>query len=261
MDNIEEKYNNGLVLSGGVYRGMGQVGAIKALLERGIKPDVLCGTSAGALNAVLYASGYSPDEMYKIWMEEPFGKALNFHIPKFGFLQHNKIGEIIKPYLRKERLEELSLPVYLTASCLNTGEQAIFQEGDIIQLLTASCAVPVIFEPVDIEGRQYVDGGLLSNFPVEPLMGKCKRLIGISVNPIPEKEKMNGLKEIIYRTIWMSIEGSVHKTREMCDWFIAPPALGAHGFMERSALNIFYKAGYEYTCRYLDEKGFEKHET
>ena len=258
MDKIEVKYGNGFVLSGGAYRGMGQVGALKALLERGIKPDAICGTSSGALNAVLYASGYLPEEMYKIWMKEPFGKALNLHIPKFGFLKHNKIGEIVKPYLRHKRLEELPLPVYLTASCLNTGEQAVFQEGEIVQLLEACCSVPVLFEPVEIDGRQYVDGGLVSNLPVEPLKGKCKRIIGVSVNPIPEKERLDGLREIIYRTIWMGIEGSVHKTREMCDWFIAPPELGEHGFVERSALDIFYKAGYEYTCRFLDDKGYRK---
>ncbi len=251
----KKQYGTGLVLSGGAYRGMGQVGALKALLERGIKPDVISGTSSGALNAALYASGYSPDEMAEIWRKEPFGKVLNLHIPKFGFLKSNKIGELVAPYLKYKRLEDLPLPVFLTASCLNTGEQAIFEEGDLVQLLTACCSVPVIFEPVEIDGRQYVDGGLVSNLPVEPLRGRCNRIIGVSVNPIPVKERLDGLRDIMYRTIWMGIEGSVHKTREMCDWFIAPGEIGEHGFVERSALDVFFKAGYEDTCRFLDEQG------
>lgn len=248
------QYETGLVLSGGAYRGVGQVGVIKALLERGIKPDILCGTSSGALNAVLYASGYSPDEIFEIWKKEPFGKALNFHFPKFGFLKHNKIGELIKPYLRHERLEDLPVPVLLSSACLNDGRQKIFSEGDLVQIIQASCAVPVVFEPVVIDGRQYIDGGVVSNLPAEPLAGKCKRLIGVSVNPIPEKEQLDGLREILYRTIWIGLEGTVYKTRELCDWVISPEIFGEHGFMERSALEVFFNAGYEYTCRFLDEK-------
>lgn len=247
-------YENGLVFSGGAYRGMGQVGVLKALLAFGIKPDVISGTSAGALNAVLYANGYSPDEMYKIWKEDPFGQVMNLRIPKFGFLKPAKLGDSLMKYISYENLEELPLPVFITTSCLNTGEQAIFKEGNLHRLLEAACAVPVLFEPVEINGQQHVDGGLLSNLPVEPLRGKCERLIGVSVNPIPDKEKLDGFREILYRTIWMGIEGSVQKTREICDWFIAPDEIGKHGFVEKTAMDIFFQSGYEYTSRFLEEK-------
>lgn len=250
----KNQYKNGVVLSGGAYRGVGQLGALKALEERGIKPNAISGTSSGALNAVLYAQGYSPDELYEIWLKEPFGKVLNFHLPRFGFLKNSKIGELVKPYLRYQRLEELPVKVFLTSTCLNDGSQRIFEEGDLQLLLSASCAVPIVFEPVEIEGRQYVDGGLVSNLPVEPLVGKCERIIGISVNPIPDKARLDGLKEIIYRTIWVGLEGTVRKNSELCDWFIAPHEIGEYGFMERSALEPFFKAGYEFTSRFLDEK-------
>lgn len=251
-------YKNGLVLSGGAYRGVGQIGALKALIERGIKPDVMCGTSSGALNAVLYASGYSPDEMYEIWQKEPFAKVLNFHLPRFGLLKNSKIGELVKPYLRSGRLENLSMPVFLTSTCMNDGAQKVFEKGALVEILEASCAVPVIFEPVVINGRQYADGGLVSNLPAEPLQGICQRIIGISVNPIPDKAHLEGLKDIIYRTIWIGLESTVRKTKEMCDWIIEPKVIGEHGFLERSALELFFNAGYEYTHRFLDEQGVEK---
>ena len=251
----KKEYKTGLVLSGGAYRGIGQIGALKALLERDIKPDVICGTSSGALNAALYANGYSPEEMYEIWQKEPMAKALNFHFPKFGMLKHNKIGEMVKPYLRYDRLEDLPVPIMLTASCLNDGSQKVFTEGDLVLVLEACCSVPVVFEPVEINGLQYVDGGLVSNLPAEPLKGKCEHLIAVSVNPIPFKEKLDGMREIVYRTIWAGLEGTVQKTREWCDWYIAPEELGQHGFTDRSALETFYNAGYEYTSKFLDEKG------
>ncbi|EMR04789.1 patatin-like phospholipase family protein [Cesiribacter andamanensis] len=248
-------YGTGLVLSGGAYRGMGQVGALKALKERGVEPDILCGTSSGAINAVLYASGYSPEEMRDIWYKEPFGKVLNLHLPRFGLLKHSKIGELIAPYLRHQRLEELPIPVYLTSTCLNDGEQKVFTEGDLLQLLQAACAVPLVFEPVEIEGRQYIDGGVVSNLPAEPLRPLCQHLIGISVNPIPFKEKLNGITDTLYRTIWIGLEGSVKKTSQLCDWLIAPTEMGERGFMERSALELFFQSGYDFTSRFLEEKG------
>ncbi|WP_304502769.1 patatin-like phospholipase family protein [Cesiribacter sp. SM1] len=252
--NIE--YETGLVLSGGAYRGIGQIGVLKALEERGIRPDIISGTSSGALNAVLYASGYSPDEMYEIWEKEPMAKTFNLHFPQFGMLKHGKIGELVKPYLRHQRLEELPIPLRLTASCLNDGSQKIFSEGTLVKVLEACCAVPLAFEPVEIDGRMYVDGGLVSNLPTEPLEGKCRRLIGVSVNPVPFKERLDGMTDTIYRTIWIGIESTVQKTRKVCDWLIAPEEFGQHGFMERTALPVFFNAGYEYTLRFLDEQGY-----
>lgn len=255
QETTQKDYKNGIVLSGGAYRGLGQVGALQALQERGIQPDVICGTSSGALNAVLYATGYSPQEMLEIWKKEPMAKTLNFHLPKLGMLRNSKIGELIRPYLRHKRLEELPLPVWLTSSCLNDGSQKVFKEGELLTVIEAACAVPVVYEPVEIEGRLYVDGGLVSNLPTEPLRGKCERLIGISVNPIPYKEELDGFTDLVYRTIWAGLEGTVQKTREWCDWYIAPPELGEHGFNERSALDLFYQAGYDYTSRFLEKKG------
>lgn len=259
IKNQEQKkqYKTGLVLSGGAYRGLGQIGAIKALLERGIKPDVICGTSSGALNAALYANGYSPEEMLEIWHKEPMAKTLNFHLPKFGMMKHNKIGELIKPYMRYERIEDLPLPILLTSSCLNDGRQQVFDKGNLITILEAASCVPVVYEPVEINGEQFVDGGLVSNLPAEPLRGKCELLIGISVNPIPYKKDIDGFTDTIYRTIWAGLEGTVQKTKEYCDWYIAPPKLGEHGFTERSALDLFFSAGYEYTLNFLDEKGIK----
>lgn len=251
-------YENGYVISGGGYRSVGQIGALKALEEYGIRPDIMCGTSSGAIVAILYASGYSPDEIYEIWQKEPFGQVLHVHIPAFGFLKHSKIGELIRPYMKYERLEELPIPTYITCTCMNDGRQKVFREGDILQALAGTCAVPVLFEPVEIDGRQYVDGGLVSNLPVEPLEGRCKRMVGIYANPIPDKEKLNGLTDMIYRTLWIGLNSTVQKTMPLCDWLIAPEKLGEHGLTERSAIDIYFKAGYEYTLRFLDKKNINR---
>ncbi|WP_017731493.1 patatin-like phospholipase family protein [Nafulsella turpanensis] len=253
--NQNNTYQNGIVLSGGAYRGMGQIGALKALEEKGVKPDVLCGTSSGAINSVLYASGYTPDEMADIWCKEPFGQVLELHFPKFGLLRPARAGELMQPYLKHDRLEDLPIKTILCCSSMNNGKQKVLEKGNLLKILEACCAVPVAFEPVEIDGEQCVDGGLVSNLPAEPLTGKCERLIGITVNPIPEKEELGGLRDTIVRTAWIALESTVDKTRQLCDWVIEPPELGRHGLTDRSALDIFFNAGYEYTCHFLEEKG------
>lgn len=247
-------------MSGGAYRGVGQVGALQAMEERGLRPDILCGTSSGGINAVLYASGYTPAEMYEIWLKEPLGKALHMHLPNFGLLKHGRIEELVQPYLRHQRLEELPIPVYLTSTCLNDGKQKVFREGPLALLLAAISAVPVVFEPVEVEveGRQYVDGGLVSNLPAEPIRPLCEHLTGITVNPIPDKEQLNGITEIAYRTIWIGIESTVEKTSQLCDWLIEPPQMGERGLIERAALEFYFQTGYDYTSQYLEQRGFLK---
>lgn len=247
-------YENGLVLSGGAYRSLGQVGAIKALEKWGIKPDVLCGTSSGAIMAVLYASGYSPDEIRELWKKESFTDVLDLRIPVSGFLESSDIGKLIKPYLRYERLEELPIPTLISCTCMNDGRQKIFRKGEILPLLEAACALPILFEPIKIEGRQYVDGGLVSNLPVEPLEGKCRRLIGIYVNTVPEREGIEGLDDMVYRTLRIGLNSNVQKTRHLCDWFIAPDELGERGLFKESLLDENFQTGYDYTCRFLEKK-------
>ena len=248
-------YGNGFVLSGGAYRSLGQAGAIKALLERDIKPDIFCTTSTGAIIGALYASGYTPAEIYEIWEKEPIREVLSFNLPDSGLLKPGKIGEMIGPYLRHERLEELPIPLLICCTCLNDGTQRVFREGKLVQLLEAACAVPVVFEPVEIDGKQYVDGGLTSNLPTQPLEGQCHRLIGIYCNPVQWEDKISGLHQIIHRTIWIALNSTVQKSRQLCDWYIAPEGLTENELVNRLAMEKFYHAGYDFTSRFLDEQG------
>lgn len=247
-------FENGLVLSGGAYRSLGQAGAIKALEEWGIKPDVVCGTSSGAIMAVLYASGCSPEEIKHLWQKESFSEVLEPHIPVKGLLKSSKFGELIRPYLKYARLEDLPIPTLISCTCMNDGRQKVFEEGEILPLLEAACALPVLFEPVKIGGRQYVDGGLVSNLPVEPLEEKCRRLIGIYVNTVPEKKEVKGLDNMAYRTFRIGLNSNVQKTRHQCDWFIAPDELGERGLFKESLLEENFQTGYDYTYRFLEEK-------
>ena len=253
-----KKYKNGFALSGGGYRSLGQAGVLKAFLERGITPDIMCGTSTGAIINVLYATGYTPEDIYQIWEREPLGQVLELRLPDTGFLQPGKIGEMIGPYLRHERLEDLPIPNLITCTCLNDGTQKVFSEGNLVKILEATCAVQVFFEPVWIDGRQYSDGGLMSNLPVQPLEGLCERKIGIYANPMREVERVEGLAHMIYRTIWIGLNSTVQKSRQLCDWYLAPEGLNDFELIDRSGMKHFYEEGYTVASHFLDKQGLSK---
>ncbi len=254
-DNQEKKkYKTGFALSGGAYRSLGQAGAFKALFERGIRPDILCGTSTGAVISVLYSTGYTPEDIYEIWEREPLMQTLELRLPETGFLRPSKIGEMLGPYLRHERLEDLPIPTYITCTCMNDGTQKVFKEGNLLKILEATCAVQVFFEPVWIEGKQYCDGGLMSNLPAQPLEELCERIIGIYANPMREVERVEGLAHMIYRTIWIGLNSTVQKARQFCDWFIAPEGLNDSELIDRTAMKHFYETGYQFARRFLDKQ-------
>ena len=125
-----KKYKIGLVLSGGGARGFAHLGVIQALNEAGIFPDVISGTSAGALVGVLYADGYTSKEILKLLNT---GSRLDFMrpaLPREGLLQINGIIKILKTSLRAKTFKELKIPLFVSATDLNNGKAVYFSEGD-----------------------------------------------------------------------------------------------------------------------------------
>ena len=158
-----------MVLSGGGARGFAHLGVIQALNEAGIYPDVISGTSAGALAGVLYADGYSPEEILKLMNS---GSRLDFMrpaMPREGLLQINGIIKILKAHLKAKTFEELKIPLYVAATDLNNGKSVYFSEGNLLDPVIASASIPVLFQPVKINNISYVDGGVLDNLPVYPI--------------------------------------------------------------------------------------------
>ncbi len=169
-----KQYKIGLVLSGGGARGFAHLGLIQALNDAGIYPDVISGTSAGALAGVLYADGHTPKEILKLMNS---GSRLDFMrpaLPREGLLQIGGIVKILKTSLRAKTFEELKIPLYVSATDLNIGKAVYFSEGDLFDPVIASASIPVLFQPVIINNIYYVDGGVLDNLPVRPIENKCK---------------------------------------------------------------------------------------
>ena len=240
-------YRLGLVLSGGGTRGVAHAGILKVLLEAGIKPQILSGASAGAIISALYAGGYSPEEMKEFFKQEDLfdRRKLAFAFPKLGLVDPEAFRELFQSYFPEDRFEVLSHPIHIMTTNLLTGKAEVFSEGELITPVLASCAVPGIFSPLEIEGAPHGDGGIFSNFPSDPLIGKCESLLGIYVHPLEtlEAKSLSNPIDVLSRAYDISRSSAVHYKFSDCDHVIIPENIHPYGVFDTEHIDEIFEAG------------------
>lgn len=247
------KYTTGLVLSGGGARGFAHLGVLKALNAAGIYPDVIAGTSAGALVGVLYADGYTPDEILGLMNATSTLHYVRPTVPREGLLQISGIEKILNENLRAKTFQELNLPLFVTATDLNHGRAVYFSEGNLIKPVLASASIPVLFKPVIIDNIHYVDGGVMDNMPVKPIEDICRFKIGSFVNPVGYEENISSLVQIAERVFMLNMSRELnHKTHKF-DLFIAPPELKNYKILDPEKAIEVFNLGFSEMNKILDD--------
>jgi len=254
----EEKYNTGLVLSGGGARGFAHLGVLQALNEANIFPDIVSGTSAGALAGVLYCDGNSPKEILKIMKLQRKFDYMRPTVPRDGLLQISGIAKILESHLRAKKFEDLKIPLFICATDLNNGKAVYISKGELITAVIASSSIPVLFKPVIINKIYYVDGGVLDNFPVKPIKNKCNMIIGSFVNPVGYEESITGLITIAIRTFMLDQTKEMVEKSKYLDIVIAPAELTKFGILETEHADAIYEMGYKVTKEKLKGPGIQK---
>ncbi|MBL8490698.1 MAG: patatin-like phospholipase family protein, partial [Rhodocyclaceae bacterium] len=155
----------GLALGGGAARGFVHIGVIKALEAQGIVPDIVVGTSAGSVVGSLYAAGLTGFELQKVAMQMEEGQVGDWSLPDRGVIKGEALQNFVNKVVGGRPLEKLSRTFGAVATDLQTGEQVVFRTGNTGMAVRASSSVPGLFQPVRINGREYVDGGLVSPVP------------------------------------------------------------------------------------------------
>ena len=236
----------GVSLTGGGARGIAHLGVLKALSEEGINPDIISGTSAGAIIGAFVAAGISYEESLNIIIKT---KLLSVFKPAFswrGLLSVDKLGKILNQHLPAD-FDSLNLPLLVAATDINAGETRYFQSGNLTQAIMASSCIPVVFSPVEIDGTLYVDGGLLNNLPAEPIREQVTRLIGISCNPYTYKADLKNVRSLMERSALLAINGNTTKSKELCDLIIEPPGLSKYSGFDLSKAREIFNEGYKFT--------------
>jgi NTE family protein len=241
----------GIALSGGSARGFAHIGILRALEEYGIEPTIVSGTSMGSLIGVLYAAGIKPDDIQEIVKKVTFIKMVAISFRKHGLFEMNGLRHVIEEVIGKDDFSTLKKPFYLSVANLSKGGNEVKSSGPLFDFVIASCSVPVIFAPMEIDGTTYVDGGLYDNLPAGSIREKCRFLIGVNVNPVGEVLKFDSMKEIAVRSFFLGVDQNVKVSKEICDIVLEPPAILNYSFWDFDKMDEIVEVGYQYAIEML----------
>lgn len=234
-----ERARVAFVLSGGASLGAVQVGMLRALVENGIQPDLLVGTSVGAVNAAYL--GARPDaqtveDLAEIWAGlrrhdvfpiDPLASAFGLLGRSNHFIPNTGLRSMLEKHMRYRRLEEASVPVHVVTTELKSGRAAIMTSGPAIPALLASCAIPGVFPPVTIGRRQYIDGGVANHTPMTVALDlEATEIYVLPVGyPWLNREPTNALGMALYalaRIIEQKLETEVVQNRDRASIHVLP---------------------------------------
>ncbi|XCF06842.1 patatin-like phospholipase family protein [Tamlana crocina] len=230
----------GLVLSGGGAKGLAHIGVLKVIDSLGIKVDYVAGTSMGAIIGGLYASGYTGKQLDSIFQEVDFDNIINDDLPReskafyerdnseryavtlpFNKFKvklpsalsrgHNVYGLLLKLALNVSHIQDfdkLPIPFFCIATNMETGEQVVLDKGNLAQSMVASGALPSLFQPVIIDDKILIDGGVVNNYPIDELRNKgMDVIIGVDVQDgLSNREELASAPDVLiqinnFRTI------------------------------------------------------------
>lgn len=251
LDNQPNKRSVGLALSGGAARGLAHIGVLEVLEEHGIRPSCICGASAGSLVGSLYAAGNSPAEILSIFENTSLAKIYRLGIPTLGLTSLDKLKNVMAEHL-PETFEELSIPLHVSVANLNSGKAELISQGPLVDTIIASSSVPILFSPIKRGDELLVDGGLLNNLPVAPLLDKDHLIIGVDVIAVQPVDDIGNVIEIALRSLDLALQAQMIPNKERCD-VVIEPAVGEYGWFDAGKAREIVAAGRAATQAKLSE--------
>jgi len=227
----------GLALGGGVARGLAHIGVLKALQQLHIRPDLVSGTSIGAVIGALYAGGMTAEEMERTARGLNWGRRallIDVTVPRTGLIKGERVKRLLQRMVGDAQFADLNLPFACVATDLMTGEEVVMDDGPVVEAVRASISIPAIFTPVERNGRILVDGGLSAPVPVRALKEMGADFI-IAVNVIPSARKrartsrrgkrprMPNIFDVIMQTNYIVSYQRVRSNLRRADLVIEPP--------------------------------------
>jgi len=245
----------GLVLSGGGARGIAHIGVVKALRERGLAPDMIAGSSSGAIVGALAAAGHTIETMLDFFQTRSPFRFQMVTMRKAGIIDMAKVEASFREYFPDDSFAALNTRLFLTATDIASARLAIFESGPLIPAILASCSMPMVFTPTEIAGRRYVDGGVINNFPVEPLRGRCDVLVGHYASPlrVVRPLDLDGVLAVSQRALEVGMYFSSKMKFHECDVMLCPPELSRFGLFDMKSHREIFEIGYQAARSQLDE--------
>lgn len=227
----------GLALGGGAAKGFAHIGVIKMLEANGIKADVVAGTSAGSVVGALYASGMDVFQMQQKAVALDQSSIRDVKLFGGGLIEGKALQDYVNAQVNNWSIERLHKPFAAVATRLDTGERTVFVRGNTGQAVRASSSVPGVFQPVNISGANYVDGGVVSPVPVDA----AKQLgadfvIAVDISKKTDGSTPNGMFGIVNQSITIMGQQLGKQELARADIVIRPQVndIGAADFEQRN---------------------------
>ncbi len=215
----------GLALSGGSTYGAAHVGVLQVLEKAGIHPDVVAGTSAGALVGAAYCAGVPLPEIERLFKSIDWPALLKISLRKpLSIFDTQPMENFLKQTIGDIEFKDLKIPFAAIACDINTGEKVVLNSGPVAQAVRSSAAIPGLFSPVEIEGRLLVDGGVVDNLPIDQVkaMGG-KYIIASDVSKRGKINKQPGNPfEMVLSMIYIMQAKAALASQDTCNCYIRP---------------------------------------
>lgn len=244
----------GLALGGGAILGAAHIGVLKAFDEEKIPISAISGTSIGAFVAALYAFGVSPDQIEKIALDLDWLDISGFVFSRLGLLSNEKMGKKINDVLGEVQFKEARIPLSIIATDIGRFEKVVLETGDVARAVMASACVPGIFIPVEIDDHLLVDGGLMENVPISPLIRRdMVKIIGVDLNAGRKYKKPDDLIDVVLNAIDIAIDNATSMQVQKADILIAPH-LSAYNRADSERVRDLIREGYTAARRMISKE-------
>ena len=240
-----------LALSGGGSRGAYHLGVLQYIDEQNIKVKAICSTSIGSIIASSYASGVSPKEQLEIYKSKETKNMFSFVWFKESIFKIDMKSSTINSLLKKDRLEDLDIPVYVTALNLQNGDEDVFESGDIRTICKASCALVPMFKPVEYNGNVYIDGGIYNHMPYEPLKKYKLPIVGINIQPLVKKPSKKSLMSYYKKAKAIQMYNKVDKEKDVYDFYLSNDKLASYSILSLKHFDELFEMGYADAQKFL----------
>jgi NTE family protein len=219
-----------IALSGGAARGFAHAGVLKVLDENGIRPDAVVGTSAGSVVGALYAGGIRGQALVEAALDLQRAQVIEFTYPNRGFVNGQRLQDYMDQRLGNRPIERLGLPFVAVATDLRNGRLIAFNRGDTGTAVRASSSVPAVFQPLVMDGHEYVDGGLVSPVPVRVARALgADIVIAVDVTHQPTADKqLDSTSALVTQSLIIMEHTLASNELKEADIVIRPDLLEAH---------------------------------
>lgn len=216
-------------LGSGGKHGYAHIGAIRAFDRLGLKPDIVCGTSAGAIAGALWAAGHDADAIERIVNETDWYTGRMPRIPVLGIGKLDRLRELVDRHVGSKRIESFPTRFAAVATDLDTGQPVLLDKGSAGLVVSASASVPLRYEPVTIGGKRLIDGALSAPVPVDAACQVGATFtVAVDVAYRPYEEAISGISDVAFQMFHIMVNRLIDEQIKRAEFAIR---LDAHEAM------------------------------